>query len=242
VAPERAKDSRGASWLAGRVARAGAIGGLVASFVAGVPYYLAIRDALPLPWLRIAPMFVAFVIVTGAVYGAGAAYGVHALVYVFRPRGGVTRALIALAGATLGAALVGPLPGSIGLAYFGSLPYPFMGTATLAIAPFVGTALTSFQLAAATGDAPHARRGARAVLATIAATAIFCGLGALAVRTVDDATMVAAFRDATATAGHQDSPSGLAIVGLFVGALLGVGLGCQMGISVALSSGRRTAG
>jgi len=243
VAPERAKASRGAAWLAGRVARAGAVGGLIASLAGGVPYYFAVRDVLPLPWLRLAPMFVAFVIVAGAIYGAGAAYGVHALTSVLRPRRAGTRALVALAGATVGAALVGPLPGSVGVAYFGSLPYPFIGTATLAIAPFLGAALISFRLAVTTSARTEepSGRGGRAALAALAATAVFCGLGAFAVSAVNDAAMLAAFRDvAAATSGHSDSTSGLAIVGLFAGALLGLGLGGQMGVSVALSGGPRS--
>ena len=227
--------------LAGRVARAGAVGGLFASLVAGVPYYLAVRDTLPLPWLRLAPLFVAFVVACGAVYAAGAAYGVRALARAFRPSGPLPRALVAVVGAALGAALVGPLPGAVGLASFGSLPYPFMGTATLAIAPSIGTALATFALAATTGDASRPRLSARAALATLAVTALFCALGAFAIGTLDDATVVAAFRDATTAAGHEDSPLGLGIVGLFVGALLGVGLGCQMGLASALAGGARDA-
>ena len=234
VAPERAATPR--SDLAGRAARAGAAGGLVASAIAGVPYYLAVREQAALPWLQIAPLFVAFVIATGALYGAGAAYGMRAIGAALGPRGPASRAVISIGGATMGAAIIGVLPGSLGLAYFGSLPYPFVGTATLAMAPIVGTSITSWSLAASGGS-----RG-RAALAALGTAALFCAIGALGVGTLDDATVVAAFRDATASAGHEDSPLGLGLVGLVVGALLGVVLGCQIGATVVLARGRAADG
>ena len=235
VAPEGgAAGGPGAARIAWRVARAGAIGGVVASVIGGVPYYFAVRETVALPWLTIAPRFVAFVAATGAIYGAGAAIGVHAVGEIVRPATGAARALVALAGATLGAALAGALPGAFGAAYFGSLPYPFIGTATLAIAPFVGAALVSRELANATGE----RRAARSFVATVAATVLFCAIGALGVGAVDDETILAAFRDGvSATSGRPDSLAGLAWVGAVAGALLGLGLGGQMGVSVALAGG-----
>jgi len=242
VAPRGgARDERGSAWLATRVARAGALGGFLASLVVGIPYYFAVRGLLQLPWLELAPTFVAFVCAAGAMYGAGGALGMHALAAKVEPRSAAGRALVAIAGAALGAAVVGVVPGALGVAFFGSRPYPFVGTSAFAVAPFLGAAVMSLQLARAS-DAVDPKRvdGARATVAAAIATAVFCALGAFGVACVDDATMLSAFRSgAEATSGQPESVAGLALVGAIAGALLGVGIGGQMGAAVALSGGPR---
>lgn len=238
VAPEHEGPKRapGAWELAARVASAGAWSGLVAGLVAGVPYYFAVRDAEDLPWADLAPRFFTFAVVTGAIYGAGAALGVHTLAAALHARR--EGALVAFVGASLGAALAGALPGAVGAAYFGSLPYPFVGATTLAVAPFVGAAPLCARLTAATREGED--RDPRSGMAAVVATVLVCIVGALLVAVVDDATMLGAFRSGVAaTAGRADSVVGLAIVGAIAGALLGIGLGGQVGLSVALRGSRQ---
>ncbi len=194
---------------------AGAIGGLVAGLAGGVPYFFEHSDE-PLPWRKLAGAFFTYVMLTGAAYAASARLGVAVLDAV---RG--ARRSNAILGGVIGAALVGPAPGAVGVAYFGSQPYVFMGTAMLALAPISGVWITSASIA--TVD----RRGAGTspsvlvmLAASLVATAIFGGLGAAIFFNIDDHSMLVWLRGGARAAGVESG----ALLGAFVGAHIGTTL------------------
>jgi hypothetical protein len=234
---------RGALWLLGRAARGGAFGGLLAGVLGGVPYYLAVRadPEIDLPWAVLGPSFVMFVVATGAIYASGAALGafVSRRVVAKRTTSGPARGAALVTGGMLGGAIVGPLPGAFGVAYFGSQPYPFMGTAMLAVAPFLGAYLTSAEVARALHAVLGVRVGfLRALGASVAATALFGGLGFVVYLGVDDQAMLQAFRSgSTSVSGEPFSVVGLALVGTVAGVLLGLGLGGHIGCAAAIAGG-----
>lgn len=194
---------------------AGAIGGLVAGLAGGIPYFLEHSDE-PLPWQKLAGAFFTYVMLAGAMYAASARAGVALL---DRVRG--VRRWNALLGGIAGAAVVGPLPGAVGVSYFGSQPYVFMGTAMLALAPISGVWITSASIA--TVD----RRGAGTtpsilvmLAASLVATAVFGGLGAAIFFNIDDHSMLTWFRSGASAAGVESG----ALLGAFVGGHVGATL------------------
>jgi hypothetical protein len=194
---------------------AGALGGFVAGLAGGVPYFLAHSDEA-LPWQKLAGAFFTYVMLAGAAYAASARAGVAVL---DRIRG--VRRVNALLGSIVGAAIVGPVPGAFGVAYFGSQPYVFMGTAMLALAPVSGIWITSASIA--TVD----RRGAGAspsvlvmLAASFVATALFGGFGIAVFFNVDDHAMLEWFRTGARAAGIESG----ALLGAFVGAHIGTTL------------------
>ena len=206
---------------------AGGFGGLVAGLLGGVPYFLAYRDE-PIPWQKLASAFFTFVILTGATYAAGARGGIATLDKLVR-----RRAWTPLVGGVLGAAIVGPLPGAVGVAYFGSQPYTFMGTAMLALAPIAGAWITSALIA-------KADRGASlfgSFGASLLATFVFGAVGAGIFLTVDDEAMLDWFRRGAraADASGEVSQLGLAFVGFEAGALLGALVGAHLGTTMFIS-------
>ena len=207
---------------------AGGFGGLVAGLLGGVPYFLAYRGE-DIPWQKLASAFFTFVILTGATYAAGARGGVATLDRFVRGK----RAWTPFVGAVMGASVVGPLPGAIGVAYFGSQPYVFMGTAMLALAPIAGAWITSAVVA-------RADRGGSLITAlgcSLLATLIFGAVGAGIFFTVDDEAMLAWFRRGAraADASGEVSAMGLAFVGFQAGALLGALVGAHLGTTMVLS-------
>ena len=208
---------------------AGGFGGLVAGLLGGVPYFLAYRDE-PIPWQKLASAFFTFVILTGAAYAAGARGGIATLDRFVRGK----RAWTPLAGGVLGASIVGPLPGAVGVAYFGSQPYQFMGTAMLALAPVAGAWITSAVIA-------RADRGGgsfvAALGASLLATLVFGAVGAGIFLTVDDEAMLDWFRRGAraADASGEVSQVGLAFVGFEAGALLGALVGAHLGTTMFIS-------
>jgi hypothetical protein len=194
---------------------AGAIGGLVAGLAGGVPYFLEHNDE-PLPWRKLAGAFFTYVMLAGAAYAASARLGVAILDYV---RG--TRRSNAILGGILGAALVGPAPGAVGVAYFGSQPYVFMGTAMLALAPISGVWITSASIATVDRRGAGTTPSVLVMLASsLVATAIFGGLGAAIFFNIDDHSMLTWFRSGASAAGVESG----ALLGAFVGGHVGATL------------------
>jgi hypothetical protein len=222
---------------------AGGFGGLVAGLLGGVPYFLAYRDE-DIPWQKLASAFFTFVILTGATYAAGARGGIATLDRLARGK----RAWTPFVGGVLGASIVGPLPGAVGVAYFGSQPYVFMGTAMLALAPIAGAWITSAVIARADhGGLASGERGrglVGALAASLLATSIFGAVGAGIFFTVDDEAMLDWFRRGAraADAAGEVSQLGLAFVGFEAGALLGALVGAHLGTTMLISRtfGRRT--
>ncbi|HEY2366117.1 MAG TPA: hypothetical protein VGH87_07025 [Polyangiaceae bacterium] len=213
---------------------AGGVGGLVAGLLGGVPYFLAYRDE-DVPWQKLASAFFTFVILTGATYAAGARGGIATLDRLVRRK----RAWTPFVGGVLGATIVGPLPGAVGVAYFGSQPYAFMGTAVLALAPIAGAWITSAEIARADrGGGLGASLGA-----SLLATLIFGAVGAGIFLTVDDEAMLDWFRRGAraADASNEVSKMGLAFVGFQAGALLGALVGAHLGTTMFLSRITRSA-
>jgi hypothetical protein len=209
---------------------AGGVGGLVAGLLGGVPYFLAYRDE-DVPWQKLASAFFTFVILTGATYAAGARGGIATLDRLARAK--KKPAWTPFVGGVLGATIVGPLPGAVGVAYFGSQPYAFMGTAVLALAPIAGAWITSAEIARAD------RGGGFGVSlgASLLATLIFGAVGAGIFFTVDDEAMLDWFRRGAraADASNEVSKMGLAFVGFQAGALLGALVGAHLGTTMFLS-------
>jgi len=207
---------------------AGGIGGLVAGLLGGVPYFLAYRDE-PIPWQKLASAFFTFVILTGATYAAGARGGIATLDKIMRGK----RAWTPFVGGVLGAAIVGPLPGAVGVAYFGSQPYVFMGTAMLALAPIAGAWITSAVIARADRGGSHVV----ALAASLLATFIFGAVGAGIFLMVPDEAMLEWFRRGAraADASGEVSQLGLAFVGFEAGALLGALVGAHLGTTMFFS-------
>jgi hypothetical protein len=214
---------------------AGGAGGLIVGLLGGVPYFLAYRDE-DIPWQKLASAFFTFVILTGATYAAGARGGIATLDRWVRAKQWWTP----LVGGVLGAAVVGPLPGAVGVAYFGSQPYQFMGTAMLALAPIAGAWITSAVIA-------RADRGGSIIAAlgaSLLATFVFGTVGAGIFFTVDDEAMLDWFRRGAraADASGEVSRLGLAFVGFQAGALLGALVGAHLGTTMLISRmfGKRT--
>ncbi len=219
---------------------AGGVGGLVAGLLGGVPYFLAYRDE-DVPWQKLASAFFTFVILTGATYAAGARGGIATLDRLTRarpnsrvpPTADPRPAWTPFVGGVLGATIVGPLPGAVGVAYFGSQPYAFMGTAVLALAPIAGAWITSAEIARVDrGGGIGATLGA-----SLLATLIFGAVGAGIFFTVDDEAMLDWFRRGAraADASGEVSKMGLAFVGFQAGALLGALVGAHLGTTMFLS-------
>jgi hypothetical protein len=235
IAEERAAAIAEAGGGVFHAAIAGGVGGLVAGLLGGVPYFLAYRDE-PIPWQKLASAFLTFVILTGAIYAAGARGGIATLDRLARGK----RIWTPIVGGVLGAAVVGPLPGAFGVAYFGMQPYVFMGTAMLALAPIAGAWITSAEIA-------RADRGGSIVAtlgASLLATVIFGAVGAGIFLTVDDEAMLDWFRRGARAADRfgEVSQLGLAFVGFEAGALLGALVGAHLGTTMVISRmfGRRT--
>lgn len=208
---------------------AGGIGGLIAGLFGGIPYFVQFRGEV-MPWRELGTAFFAFVIGAGAVYSAGARAGVRVVDHV---RG--ERPSNALVGAIVGGALVGPIPGAVGVTYFGSQPYAFMGTVMLALAPFVGASVTSAMIARADRKRAGAPASRMSMLgASIVSSVLFGAIGTVAVFTIDDDVMLEWFR-----AGARDAAGnlslGLASVGVTAGAVLGAFIGGHCGVTVALA-------
>lgn len=230
VAEERAAAKRPPANLF-QAAVAGAFGGVVAGLAGGIPYFLEYRDELA-SWRKIAGIFFTYVMLTGAAYAAGARAGVAAF---DRLRG--MRASTAIIGGLVGATLIGPVPGAIGVGYFGSQPYVFMGTAMFALAPVAGAWLTSAWIALAdrraAGLAPTV---VAMLLSSFATTALFGAIGAAIYFSVDDEVMLAWFRSGAHATGSGDAPiAGLAFVGVEAGALLGIFVGGHLGATLAIA-------
>ncbi len=201
-----------------QAAVAGAFGGLVSGLAGGIPYFLEYRDEL-VSWRKIAGVFVTYVMLTGAAYAAGARSGVAVLDRVRGMRGST-----AIVGGLAGATLIGPVPGAVGVGYFGSQPYVFMGTAMFALAPIAGAWLTSAWIALAD------RRGAglapsvpAMLVSSLVATVIFGACGGAIYLSVNDEVMLAWFR------------SGARAAGLEAGALLGAFVGGHLGVTLAIA-------
>jgi hypothetical protein len=227
IAEDRAASQHDAAGVF-HAAIAGGVGGLVAGLLGGVPYFLAYRDE-DVPWQKLASAFFTFVILTGATYAAGARGGIATLDRLTRGK----RAWTPFVGGVLGATIVGPLPGAVGVAYFGSQPYAFMGTAVLALAPIAGAWITSAEIARADrGGDLGATLGA-----SLLATLIFGAVGAGIFFTVNDEAMLDWFRRGAraADASGEVSKMGLAFVGFQAGALLGALVGAHLGTTMFLS-------
>ena len=234
IAEERAANRGVETGGVFQAAIAGGFGGLVAGLLGGVPYFLAYRDE-DVPWQKLASAFFTFVILTGATYAAGARGGVTTLDRLMpRKRSAAPRPWTPFVGGVLGAAIVGPLPGAFGVAYFGSQPYAFMGTAMLALAPIAGAWITSAIVARAdrVGSSMIAMLGA-----SLLATAIFGVVGVGIFFTVDDEAMLDWFRRGAraADASGEVSKLGLAFVGFKAGALLGALVGAHLGTTMVVS-------
>ena len=227
IAEERSGVKPNAGGGVFHAAISGGVGGLVAGLLGGVPYFLAYRDE-DIPWQKLASAFFTFVILTGATYAAGARGGIATLDRLARRRWWTP-----FVGGVLGATIVGPLPGAFGVAYFGSQPYVFMGTAMLALAPIAGAWITSAVIA-------RADRGGSivtALAASLLATLVFGAVGAGIFVTVDDEAMLDWFRRGAraADASGEVSQLGLAFVGFEAGALLGALVGAHLGTTMFIS-------
>jgi hypothetical protein len=228
IAEERAAALADAGGGVFHAAIAGGFGGLVAGLLGGIPYFLAYRDE-DIPWQKLAAAFFTFVILTGATYAAGARGGIATLDKLL----GGKRWWTPLVGGVLGATIVGPLPGAVGVAYFGSQPYQFMGTAMLALAPIAGAWITSAEIARADG-----KNGLVASLgASLLATLVFGAVGAGIFLMVPDEAMLDWFRRGAraADASNELSQLGLAFVGFEAGALLGALVGAHLGTTMFIS-------
>lgn len=207
---------------------AGGFGGLVAGLLGGVPYFLAYRDE-DIPWQKLASAFFTFVILTGATYAAGARGGIATLDKLL----GGKRVWTPLVGGVIGATIVGPLPGAVGVAYFGSQPYQFMGTAMLALAPIAGAWITSAVIARADRNGSIVASLGASLLATL----VFGAVGAGIFLMVPDEAMLDWFRRGAraADASGEVSQLGLAFVGFEAGALLGALVGAHLGTTMFIS-------
>ncbi len=215
-----------------QAAIAGGIGGLIAGVAGGVPYFWSNQDD-DVPWRTLAPAFFTFVAFAGAVYASGARAGTHTL-----ERGLGENAFRAIVGAIFGGALVGPAAGAVGVAYFGSQPYAFMGTSILALAPIAGAWLTSAAIAHGERKRAGAAPSILAMLgASLAATAIFGAIVAVLVAVLDDAALLAWFRSGARAADERGEVSmmGLAFVGVQAGAVLGAFVGGHIGVTTAIA-------
>jgi hypothetical protein len=228
IAEDRAAAISNTSGGVFHAAIAGGVGGLIAGLLGGVPYFLAYRDE-DIPWQKLASAFFTFVILTGATYAAGARGGIATFDRFARGK----RVWTPLIGGVLGASIVGPLPGAVGVAYFGSQPYVFMGTAMLALAPIAGAWITSAVIARADRNASLVASLGASLLATF----VFGAVGAGIFFTVDDEAMLDWFRRGAraADASGEVSQLGLAFVGFQAGALLGALVGAHLGTTMFIS-------
>ncbi len=122
-------------------------------------------------------------------------------------------------GAVIGCALVGFVPGVIGVVYFGSQPYAFMGTAMLALAPFLAAWITSSAIARSDGSTRAGALGA-----SFFATALFATGGVIAVYMIEDDTMLDWFRSGS-----------LPLVGVIAGTILGAFIGAHLAVTLAMA-------
>jgi len=223
------------------VARAlvvGAACGLASGALAGVPYWTTYSASVPMDWTKLAVVFFLFSLGTGACIGVGTAAGilmVDRLATRYRGAGS------AFAGATIGGALVGTIPGAFGAAYFGGQNAPFMGTAVVAVLPFGGV----LALSALVADIDRRAAGVRPRLLTLIAYAVltlvpFVAAGVAFVAYVGDEGLLRAARGMLPSGSDrwmrgEEVTWSLAALGLAWGSVLGGALGAHVGATTALA-------
>ncbi len=197
----------------------GAASGLVSSF-SGLPYFVenAARQP-PVAWAILGALFVALLVVTGAMHGGAIVASVAAADRWFGRRAAWGPPLVAAAVT----GVLSSIPGGIGTAYFGGKPLPYMGNAAVFAIPgvmSVGLAIASAWLdgGARLCAAPRAAAAGVALVAPIAA-----GFAVLFSFASDDDAL------------HFFQTMPLVPLGVGLGALLGALYGLYAGAVVSLT-------
>ena len=121
-----------------------AVAGGLTSALTGIPYYLELRGLIDMDWPREGGLFFLFGCGVGAAVGAGSMGGMAvARRWLSASHTRLARAFATILGATLGVAILGTVPGSIGTAHFGAKHAPFVGIVAITVVPFVGALATA---------------------------------------------------------------------------------------------------
>ncbi len=219
------------------------VGGLT-SALTGIPYYLEVGDSVAMDWPREGALFFLFGCGIGAAVGAGSMVGMLLMRRLFGTAfRGPVRVMATVLGATLGVALLGTLPGSIGTAYFGAKPMPFVGLAAISVVPFAGAlAAATFAGRAEIRDGNEEVSLSFAVASSVLALVPIAGAGVMLALVVPDAVALAWMRSVAADfSTGPDYLGGLGALGAGMGAALGAALGLHVGLTTAIARLRANA-
>jgi hypothetical protein len=186
----------------------GLLAGATGAVLLGLDYLgSTLGERIPID--ELAPVFVAFMLVTGML----ASIAVRAAVL------GFDRSPILAS--TIFGAIVGLGPGSFGATQFGTLPLPFVGAFGLVLASAPLLVVVAFA---------HARSDRGGVLRPAIATVVVCAV--FAVLALVAADIVRGFSLLQVLRAYQFM--GLDRVGAVVGAAIGIVLGCGIGCTIKL--------
>jgi hypothetical protein len=218
------------------------VAGLLAALLGvgvGTTLYLAHPGAMVLDWGVMKWIVLAYAGFTGLLGGLGIGGG---MILAREREGGPVRAWRLLSGATLGGLVGCMAPAVVGIAGFGSIDAPYLGTANILFSIWIGCTAFVTLWAPRLSTAGRMRTGTRIGLAALASIITFASLGMLGWTLVTSLALVPSFTELQALAWRIGLVNFSAVAGTLAGTVVGASMGLATWVYLALETAFRRSG